>query len=96
MGVPTYDKFIEPVLRLLAANPNGMAAKDVHEQAAQMLGLTDADKDLMVPSGVQPLYKNRAGWAHDRLKRAGLSSSPRRGFWRITDSGKQLVSDNRV
>jgi len=33
------------------------------------------------------VYKNRAGWAHDRLKRAGLSSSPRRGYWKLTDKG---------
>ena len=33
------------------------------------------------------MYKNRAGWAHDRLKRAGLSSSPRRGVWKVTPEG---------
>ena len=33
------------------------------------------------------MYKNRAGWAHDRLKRAGLSSSPRHGFWKLTEAG---------
>jgi restriction system protein len=37
-----------------------------------------------LPSGAQLIYKNRAGWAHDRLKRAGLSSSSRRGSWKIT------------
>ncbi|MTC81520.1 hypothetical protein GKR73_08010 [Providencia stuartii] len=27
------------------------------------------------------VIKNRAGWAHDRLKRAGLSQSLSRGKW---------------
>jgi len=40
---------------------------------------------------MQAVYRNRAGWAHDRLKRAGLSSSPRRGFWRITSEGLALA-----
>ncbi len=31
MTVPTYDKFIEPVLRYLATKPEGAAARDVHE-----------------------------------------------------------------
>jgi uncharacterized protein (DUF433 family) len=31
MPVPTYDKFIEPILRHLAAHPEGVAARDVHE-----------------------------------------------------------------
>jgi restriction system protein len=56
-----------------------------------MLGLTDEDQAELLPSGVQQVYKNRAGWAHDRLKRAGLSSSPRRGFWQLTSAGIEYV-----
>ncbi|MCM2251126.1 MAG: restriction endonuclease [Ramlibacter sp.] len=87
MTVPTYDKFIEPVLRYLAANPNGALARDAHEAAAQALAVSEADRQVLLPSGSQPIYKNRAGWAHDRLKRAGLSSSPRRGYWQLTQQG---------
>jgi restriction system protein len=87
VGVPTYDQFIEPILRFLVAHPEGVNARDAHENAAQRLGLTAADRETLLPSGTQPMYKNRAGWAHDRLKRAGLSSSPRRGFWRVTPEG---------
>lgn len=91
MTVPTYDKFIEPLLRYLAAHLEGVNAKTAHEHAAKALGLTDEEKQELLPSGAQPIYKNRAGWAHDRLKRAGLSSSPRRGFWKITDEGIAFV-----
>jgi restriction system protein len=87
MPVPTYDRFIEPLLRSLSAHPEGVVARLAHEEAAAALGLTDEDKSELLPSGAQPIYKNRAGWAHDRLKRAGLSSSPRRGFWKITSEG---------
>jgi restriction system protein len=59
----------------------------VHDAAAATLGLSSADKQELLPSGTQPTYKNRAGWAHDRLKRAGLSESVRKGFWRLTDEG---------
>jgi restriction system protein len=69
-------------------------AKDAHEQAALALGLSEEDKQQLLPSGSQPMYKNRAGWAHDRLKRAGLSESTRRGFWSITPEGIALVAQN--
>jgi restriction system protein len=92
MTVPTYDKFIEPVLRFLATRPNGAPAREVHDAAATALGVTDADRQELLPSGAQPVYKNRAGWAHDRLKRAGLSSSPRRGFWQLTDEGIRFAA----
>lgn len=94
MSVPTYDQFIEPLLRYLAAHQDGVAAKLAHEQVANVLGLSDDDKQTLLPSGAQLIYKNRAGWAHDRLKRAGLSSSPRRGFWKITNEGVAFVKEH--
>jgi len=94
MPVPTYDRFIEPILRYLAEHSDGAAARDVHDAAAASLGLTDADKQQLLPSGVQPVYKNRAGWAHDRLKRAGLSDSVRRGFWRLTAAGLAFAKEH--
>ncbi len=33
MSVPTYDNFIEPVLRVLQQSPTGVAAKEVYEGA---------------------------------------------------------------
>ncbi|MHB7771600.1 winged helix-turn-helix domain-containing protein, partial [Klebsiella pneumoniae] len=86
MSVPTYDNFIEPVLRVLQQSPTGVAAKEVYEGAANLLHLDDSQRNELIPSG-QPVYKNRAGWAHDRLKRAGLSQSLSRGKWCLTEAG---------
>jgi restriction system protein len=96
MPIPTYDKFIEPVLRYLALHPLGARARDAYEAAAESLGISELQKLELLPSGTQPVYKNRAGWAHDRLKRAGLSSSPQRGFWQLTDSGKAYADDHQT
>jgi restriction system protein len=90
--VPTYDKFIEPILRYLASAPNGAPAKDVHDAAAAVLNVSDVERQELLPSGVQPVYKNRAARAHDRLKRAGLSTSPRRGYWQLTPKGFEFAS----
>ncbi len=94
MAVPTYDQFIEPVLRYLAAHPDGALARDVHDAAATALQLTDNDRAELLPSGVQHVYKNRAGWAHDRLKRAGLSRSSRRGYWQLTEAGLEFAREH--
>ena len=94
MAVPTYDQFIEPILRYLAAHPDGARAREVHDAAADALGLSNEDRIERLPSGVQPVYKNRAGWAHDRLKRAGLSECPNRGYWRLTPAGLNFAAQN--
>jgi restriction system protein len=87
MSIPTYDKFIEPMLRYLSQHAEGAPASVVYEAIGSALGITENDKSTLLPSRTQPVYKNRAGWAHDRLKRAGLSSSPRRGYWKLTEQG---------
>jgi len=96
MAVPTYDRFIEPLLRFLAAKPGEVRAAEAYEAAASSLGISDEDRREFLPSGIQPVYKNRAGWAHDRLKRAGLSRSSRRGYWQLTEEGRKFVAEHRV
>lgn len=39
MSVPTYDLFIEPILRFLDTKPDGAPAKYAHECAARRLQL---------------------------------------------------------
>src|SRR5258708_23940398 len=95
MPVPTYDQFIEPLLRYLAAHSDGAAISDVCETLANGMKLTPEDRAEMLPSGAQAVYRNRIGWAHDRLKRAELSSSPRRGFWKLTSEGLSFASKNK-
>lgn len=94
MTLPTYEKFIDPILRYLAQRPDGARAADVHDAAADALGLTEVQRAERLPSGVQYVYKNRAGWAHDRLKRCELSSSPKYGFWKLTEAGLQYAKDH--
>lgn len=86
VALPTFDQFIDPLLRVLALQTEPMAAKTAHDAVAQMLGLTEPQLQETL-SGGQPVYKNRCGWAHDRLKRTGYSSSPRRGYWQLTPAG---------
>lgn len=95
MTVPTYDKFIEPVLRFLVEHPDGVPAKEAHDAGADRLGLSEADRARVLSTG-QAVYKNRAGWAHDRLKRSGLSSSPKHGVWKATVEGLAFASQNVV
>jgi restriction system protein len=96
MTVPRYDHFIEPLLRHLAAHAEGAAVADVYEALAGGMRLTPDDRAELLPSGTQAVFKNRIGWAHDRLKRSGLSASPRRGFWKLTPEGLAFASKHKT
>jgi restriction system protein len=94
MSIARFDQFIEPLLRLLAEHPEGVKTADAQRQLADQFGISEEERRQLLPSGIYPVYKSRIGWAHDRLKREGLSSSVRRGFWRITEKGIAYTQQN--
>ncbi len=91
MKIPTYKKFVAPVLKYLASDGKAHKAADVYEGVANLVGLTEEDKSELLPSGVQAVYKNRIGWAQDATKRNELTWSPSRGVWQITEAGNDLL-----
>ncbi len=50
MALPTYDKFIEPILRYLSQHPEGAPAQTVYEAASLALGINEDDKLTLLPS----------------------------------------------
>ncbi len=91
MAFPSFREMIEPLLRVLADAPEGLTARRVQDLVADRMLLSAEDRELRLPSGTQVLFRHRTNWAHDRLKRAMLSSTPRRGVWQLTTKGFDLV-----
>jgi restriction system protein len=96
MSVPTFDQFIVPVLRYLAEHPDGVVAPEACEAVAERMGLLRPDLDELATNGVEPLYRHRIRWAHDRLERAGLATTPRRGWWKPTVSGLAYAARHKT
>lgn len=93
MTIPPYTAFIGPVLKYLCRQATTTKAGDVHDAAAEMLGLSPADRSEELSSGVKT-YKNRAGWALNTLKHGGLIESPTNGLWEVTAAGRTFASAN--
>lgn len=53
--------------------------------------LTEEDLKQMLPSGIQQTFVNRIGWAAMYMKKAGLLEATRRGYYRITQRGLDLL-----
>jgi restriction system protein len=80
-----------PVLKL-SADGVEHRFRDVVEQLAAELRITEAERAELLPSGTAPLFDNRVGWARTYLKQAGLLESPKRGFLRITERGLAVLA----
>ena len=92
MSIPSYDELIGPLLRLLEGRPGGVSFTTVRDLLAAEVGVTAEERKELLPSGRYPVFANRVGWAHDRLKRAGLSRSIKRGTWGLTQRGLELAA----
>jgi restriction system protein len=68
--------------------------RDLTDFLAKSFSLTLEEQSLLLPSGTQPVFANRVGWAKTYLKKAGLIESPNRGFAKISEQGKLVLKDN--
>lgn len=93
MPIPDYQTAMLPLLRL-AGDGSEHKFRDAVEQLAAHFEVTAEERNEMLPSGTAPLFDNRVGWAKTYLKQAGLLASPKRGFFLITDLGRQLLASN--
>lgn len=91
MAVPDYQSVMLPLLRFAAQKETEISTSEAVEALAKELGLSEDDLKEMLPSGIQATFVNRVGWASTYMKKAGLLQATRRGFYQITDRGKDLL-----
>lgn len=92
MPIPTFQGLLRPTLELLSDRAV-WRLPDLEERLASMLGVTNEEREVLLPSGAMPMFYNRVGWAKWHLDRAKLVESVRRGSYRITDRGLAVLSD---
>jgi len=66
--------------------------RDIEERLAEHFRLDPAQRAELLPSGQQRVFKNRIGWARTYLKKAALLEAPRRGVFKITPRGAQVLA----
>lgn len=70
------------------------SVKEAREKLAQDFRLTEEERNTLLPSGRQPVFVNRVAWAKVYLQMAGVLDSPRRGYFRISDKGREILREN--
>ena len=90
--IPDYQSVMLPLLKY-AGDKNEHHIRDAIEQLANEFDLTEEESKEFVPSGQQLTFDNRVSWAKTYLKKAGLVESTRRGYFRITERGVNVLED---
>ena len=93
--IPKYEEIMLPFLKYLADGKEHGLSK-THDALAEQFKLTDEELRELLPSGRQPVFRNRVGWARTYLKKAGLVTSPKRAHFRISDKGQPFEGDTFI
>lgn len=93
MAVPKFFEFFEAFLKAVS-DGELHSAKDVRNNIAKSMKLTEEDLAEMLPSGSQRTFDNRVAWARTYLDKAGLIETPMRGKYHITKKGIHALTSN--
>lgn len=91
--IPDYQSIMLPLLQLVS-DTKEHRMRDVTDELARQLGVSEEEKKELLPSGAAPVFYNRTAWAKTYLKKAGLLDSPKQGFIKITGRGKDVLKTN--
>lgn len=93
MAVPEFQTLMLPYLSYIR-DGNEHSIAEMMEFLAKTFDLTSDELEERIPSGRQTRFYNRVTWAGSHLRHAGLVENTRRGFFRITPRGIDLLSKN--
>lgn len=71
MPIPDFQTAMRPALVAVDGDEPRSHAQ-IRDSVAAALGVTDAERLLMIPSGRQELFTNRVAWALTHMNQAGL------------------------
>jgi restriction system protein len=91
MPIPDFESLMLPTLEF-AADRNEHSIRETIEYLANKYSLTEEERKKRLPSGGIPILNNRISWTLFYLRKAGLLESTRRGFYRITQTGLETLS----
>jgi len=93
MAIPDFQSVMLPLMRY-CADGKEHAISETTDALADQFKLTDEERKALLPSGVQEIFRNRVAWAKSHLKMAGLLANPKRGIYKITERGLEIVRKN--
>lgn len=93
MAIPDFQTIMLPLLKIVGDGKEHQRS-NVVEALASEFRLTDDEKEELLPSGTQPKFYSRVGWAMTYMKKALLLESTGRGSFRITEQGSKVLQGN--
>jgi restriction system protein len=90
MPIPDFQSIMLPLLKF-CADGKEYTNRQAIDVLSQEFCLTEDEQKELLPSGQQCVFDNRVAWARAHMKMANLVENTRRGVFRITERGKDIL-----
>lgn len=90
--IPSYEEIMLPLLKMLSDGQEH-SLQHADDFLSEQFNLTEQERRELLPSGQQPIFRNRLGWARTYMKKAGLLTTPKRAHFKITKQGFELLKE---
>ncbi len=91
MPIPDFQSIMLPLLKF-AADGKEHSIHEAIDHMSEVFNLSREEMNELLPSGSEPQIDNRTRWARFYLGKAALLESARRGYFKITERGRQMLS----
>lgn len=95
MPLPNNNELRRPILQLLS-DGNLWRKSQLIKPLAEKLGLNEAEINAEYPSGNGNIFADKISWVLSYHALTGLLLRPKRGFYQITDLGKQYADKDDI
>lgn len=92
MAIPIFEDFLYPFL--LATSKKDMTLSEMRQHIIDHFHLSDEDLSLRTKNGNTTQVADRLNWVRQYLRRALMIEIPERGVYRITQRGKDYLSNH--
>lgn len=92
MTIPDYQTVMLPFLQFLS-DEQERSFRETVDNLADHFQLSEEERKEMLPSGTQVIFKNRVGWARTYIKHARLIETTRRGHFKISARGLNVLKE---
>lgn len=90
MAIPKHDEIRVPAMELLLKNSE-MKLRDFVEPLSKYFKLSEKEINEIYPSGNGHIFYDRISWALSYLNMGGLLDKPKRGIYKINQTGIELL-----
>ena len=92
MPIPSPRDIRVPLLHLIYKMGGHVRPSDIYDRLADFFGLSEKERNELLPSGIYTRWTNRVHWTRLLLAKEGFLDKSSRGIWKISERGKTEIS----